>query len=273
MLYGEIETDKNINGMTEIKLEKQKLLGFIKRYSLGKENDSVKFRIDSDNSNVEVRFITDDRSMVGEVYLKGVASGISCEFGVFDTSKLSKMISVLGENISMSFEKNKSSEISSIVFSDGTAEVSYMTAKTHIIPKVPALKNLPEFQFGVEINEDMARAIRMGVSSVFSSSDKIQNFTISKKKETALLSINHLANANSNKIRYEVPIVKGKEELGKEMTFTAKFLNQVLISNGDFFIDSEKKIQLMISELGIATIFIETEDFLSKYYLTEIKNK
>lgn len=256
-----------------MQVKKEKLLSFIKKYSLGKENDSVRFKFDPEAKNVEVRFITDDRTMVGEIYMGGIACEELLEFGIMDTDRLKKMVGVLNEDISISVDKNNSGEISSAIFSDGTSEVSYMTAKLHVIPRVPTLKSIPDADYGLEIDENLAYAIRSGVSSIFSAQDKVQNFTISQKKDKVYFLINHIANSNSNKIKYEVKKTADSKDITKDISFTIKFLNQALMANMEYFSEKDKKLKLMVSERGIATLFIETPDFLSKYYLTEVSSK
>lgn len=256
-----------------MQVKKEKLLSFIKKYSLGKENDSVRFKFDPENKNVEVRFITDDRTMVGEIYMGGIPCEELLEFGIMDTDRLKKMVGVLNDDISISVEKNNGGEITSAIFSDGTSEVSYMTAKLHVIPRVPALKSIPDADYGIEIDENLAYAIRSGVSSIFSAQDKTQSFTISQKKDKVYLLINHIANANSNKIKYEVKKTADSKEITKDISFTVKFLNQALLANMEYFSEKDKKLKLMVSERGIATLFIETPEFLSKYYLTEVSSK
>ena len=77
-------------------MKKSKLDGFINRYNLGGEIESV--MVKSDGSELSVKMISDDKTLLGTVSLKD-ADFPAGEFGIYTTSQLKGLLSVLDENI------------------------------------------------------------------------------------------------------------------------------------------------------------------------------
>ena len=98
-------------------MKKSSFEGFITRYNLGGEVESVK--IDSTEEGLSVKFISDDKTLLGNVSSdnKDFPSG---EFGVYTTSQLKGLLTVLDSDIDV-----KEGD-ASLVFSDKGTSVNYM---------------------------------------------------------------------------------------------------------------------------------------------------
>jgi len=79
-------------------MNKSKFDGFINRYNLGGEIESV--MIKTDGKNLSVRMISDDKTLLGDVTVaeKDFPKG---EFGIYTTSQLKGLLSVLDEAITI----------------------------------------------------------------------------------------------------------------------------------------------------------------------------
>ena len=77
-------------------MEKVKFDGFISRYNLGGEVESV--MVKSEDSNLSVRMISDDKTLLGDVTVTG-ADFPDGEFGIYTTSQLKGLLSVLDNTI------------------------------------------------------------------------------------------------------------------------------------------------------------------------------
>ena len=86
-------------------MKKDKVLQFISRYNLNGNVESVKWETKGD-SVCETTFITDDKSVLGQVSAKDfeLAEG---EIGVYDTAKLKQLLSVVGDDIDVNLIKFK----------------------------------------------------------------------------------------------------------------------------------------------------------------------
>ena len=116
-------------------MKKASLEQFINRYNLGGEVESVK--ITSSDSEMKVSFISDDKTLLGEVTSKE-GEFPNGEFGVYTTSQLKALLGVLSPTMDVN------STESYIKFSDKGTSVNYMLADLDIIPKAPKLKTLPD---------------------------------------------------------------------------------------------------------------------------------
>jgi len=71
-------------------MEKQKLSRFVSKYNLAGLVESVKW--ESKDGSLTTAFISDDKSVLGSVSMKSFDNS-DASFGVYDTTKLTKMLS------------------------------------------------------------------------------------------------------------------------------------------------------------------------------------
>ena len=126
-------------------MKKSSFEGFINRYNLGGEVESVK--VTSTDAGLSVNFISDDKTLLGNVSSdnKDFPNG---EYGVYTTSQLKGLLGVLDSNMDV-----KEGE-AALVFSDKGTSVNYMLADLSVIPVVPELKALPPFTSTITMNDD-----------------------------------------------------------------------------------------------------------------------
>ena len=74
-------------------------------------------------------------------------------FGVYDTTKLTKMLSVLGDDIEFSINDIDGKSVS-LKFKDGSTSVNYMLLDLSVIPNVPDLKQLPDFDTEIKLDSN-----------------------------------------------------------------------------------------------------------------------
>ena len=84
--------------------------------------ESVKW--ESKEGSLTTSFISDDKSVLGSVTMKDFDSSDS-SFGVYDTTKLTKMLSVLGNDVDFSINDIDGKSVS-LKFKDGSTSVNYM---------------------------------------------------------------------------------------------------------------------------------------------------
>ena len=126
-------------------MEKQKLNGFISRYNLGGEVESV--MVTSTDDSVSVKMISDDKTLLGDVTVteKDFPTG---EFGIYTTSQLKGLLSVLDSSIKVE------ETTGALKFSDKGTKVQYMLAAPSVIPAVPDLKELPPFDADITLDDE-----------------------------------------------------------------------------------------------------------------------
>lgn len=231
-------------------MNKSKFDGFVNRYNLGGEIESV--MVKSTDDNLSVRMISDDKTLLGDVTVVG-GEFPNGEFGIYTTSQLKGLLSVLDDAI-------KVEEITgALKFSDKKTKVQYMLAAPSVIPAVPDLKALPPFDAEITLDDDFVNKF-IKSKGVLADSDTF-TFTFKAKKGEVILGYSSI---NSNRISIEVDC-KAKNDI-EPIAFSAKYLKAILMAN-----KGSKSSSLKISSKGLSHLSFVDGDYTSNYYLVEIK--
>ena len=238
-------------------MKKDKILQFISRYNLNGNVEAVKWETNGDNV-CETQFITDDKSVLGKVSCSGVDLPEG-DIGVYDTAKLKQLLNVVGDDVRVDVTNVNDKNVG-VVISDDTTSVNFMLADLSVIPNVPALKDLPDFEVKIPFSNDFAKKF---VRSANALSDT-DTFTLVPDGDSITLVIGY-STINSNRVSLNV-INESNGTLADPISFSAKYLKEILNANDD----SEKSV-LNVSTKGISNISFEVGDFRSEYYLVEIQ--
>ena len=138
---------------------------FIQKYNLGGNVNSVKWV--STGDTISTRFISPDKSLLGELTLSK-QNLPNFEVGVYDTPLLSKMLGTLSDNIDLELIKSPSDEEQPVAFhlNDSVISADYVLAAIGVIPDVPELKNVPEFNTLVNIDSQFITSFIKGNSAL-----------------------------------------------------------------------------------------------------------
>jgi len=231
-------------------MNKGKFDGFVNRYNLGGEIESV--MVKSDDKNLSVRMISDDKTLLGDVTVVG-GEFPNGEFGIYTTSQLKSLLSVLDDAITVE-------EVTgALKFSDKKTKVQYMLAAPSVIPAVPDLKALPPFDVEVTLNDDF---INKFIKSKGALSDA-DTFTFTSKAGKSEIILGY-SSINSNRISIDVA-TNSTEDI-EPIAFSAKYLKAILMAN-----KGSKTSSLKISSKGLSHVSFVDGDYTSNYYLVEIK--
>lgn len=232
-------------------MKKTSLEGFISRYNLGGEIESVK--IISDKAGMSVKFISDDKTLLGTVISED-AEFADGEFGVYTTSQLKNLLGVLDANI------NVTAGSAALEFSDNSTTVNYMMADLSVIPAVPDIKQVPDFESKITLSDEfISRFIKS--KGALNESD---TFTFQCKDGKGEIILGY-SKINSNRISIKVDCTCTKDSVGP-ISFSAKYLKEILNANR-----APKAANLKIATAGLAQCTFESEGFKSEYFLVEVK--
>ena len=231
-------------------MKKASLEQFINRYNLGGEVESVK--ITSTDSEMKVSFISDDKTLLGEVTSKE-GEFPNGEFGVYTTSQLKALLGVLSPTMDVN------STESYIKFSDKGTSVNYMLADLSVIPVVPDLKAVPPMNVEITLDDDFTSKF-IKSKGALSESD---TFTFECKDNNGEIILGY-SSINTNRISMKVECKCDGDV--SPISFSAKYLKEILNANR-----GSKAASLKISSQGLANIEFEKDSLTSKYYLVEIK--
>jgi hypothetical protein len=235
-------------------MEKGKLNRFVQKYNLAGLVESVKW--ETKDNELTTAFISDDKSVLGKVTMKEFNFN-DATFGVYDTSKLTKMLGVLGEAVEFEISDVEGKPVS-LKFKDGSTSVNYMLADLSVIPNVPDLKKLPDFNIKIKLDENFISKFIRAKSALADEN----NFTFVVKNGKAQIVLGH-SNINTNRISIDV---EGEIEGDVEpISFSATYLKEILVANKE-----AKDATLNISSQGLSHIHFEVGEYTSDYYLVEI---
>lgn len=235
-------------------MEKQKLSKFISRYNLAGLVESVKWETEA--GVLKTSFISDDKSVLGSVSMKDFQYENST-FGVYDTSKLTKMMGVLGNDVEFDLVKVNES-VASLKFKDGSTSVNYMLAELSIIPNVPDLKQLPPFDIKIKLDQNFITKFIRAKSALAEEN----TFTFVKTKGNPQIILGY-SSINTNRISIDVDC-----ECPEDVTpisFSSTYLKEILVANKE-----ANDATLNISSKGLSHIHFEIDEYTSDYYLVEI---
>jgi len=202
-------------------MNKQKLTGFVEKYSLGNTIESVPWSVKS--NTLTTNFVSEDRTLLGSVTLNSFDLDDS-EVGIYNTTQLQKMISVLGSDVTVKFKKAEERAIA-IDMTDGDVSLNFMLSDLDIIPKAPKLKTLPDTTVEIEMNNDfITKFVR--AKNALSESD---NFTVISNNICQV--ILGESDTNTNKININVKTVVNNNL--SAISFNANYLKEILAANRD----------------------------------------
>ena len=236
-------------------MDKSKLVKFINKYYLGGNVNSV--AINSDGNGLSTRFVSGDKSLLGEVKLNNY-SITKADFGVYQTDALLKMLSVLDNDISVELVTADEKAIS-LNAKDGGASVRYMLSDLSVINTPPQLKQIPEFELLLNVDKTFVSKFISGKGAL----PDTESFTIvSGDKPEVVIGYSSIATN-----RVAVPVENQTDNTIDNISFNANLFKDVLEANKEC-----EAAVLEVSSEGLARITFNVGDYKSTYYLVAVQN-
>lgn len=176
-------------------MNKVKLTRFIQKYSLGGLVESVAWK--AEDNKLSTRFISDDKTVLGEIQLDNFGVKFS-DLGIYTTSQISKYLPVLDEDIELDIQQIEG-RATNLTLKSGNAQPEYNLVDLAVIPNVPDLKKLPDFDIDINFDGSLIDKFIKGKNAL-SESD---TFTILSQKKELKLVLGY-SNVNSNRITFIV---------------------------------------------------------------------
>ena len=224
---------------------------FIQKYNLGGNVNSVKWN--SDGTTLSTRFISPDKSLMGELTLTRQTLP-EFEVGVYDTPLLSKMLGTLADKIDFTLTKVDNTPVA-FHFTDSVMSADYVLAAIGVIPDVPELKNVPEFNTLVNINAQFINSFIRGKGALAD----VDTFAINPV-DGGVEFVFGYSDINSNRI--SIKAQSGAVNMTDSIVFNANLFKELLNANKEC-----SKATLQISDKGLAYIEFNVDDFNVKYWL------
>jgi len=232
-------------------MNKLSLNAFIQKYHLGGNVNSVTWN--SDGTTLATRFISGDKSLLGELSLAKQKLP-EFEVGVYDTTLLFKMLSTLSDKVDFKVNEVDNQPVN-FNFTDTTLSVDYVLAATGVIPDVPEMKKIPEFGTSLNLNSQFITSFIRGKGALAD----VETFAITPVSGGVEFTIGY-SDMNSNRI--SIAVQSGAVDLENPVIFNADLFKEVLSANKEC-----SKATLKVSSKGLAYIEFKIDNFVAKYYL------
>ena len=236
-------------------MKKLYLLDIIEKYHLGGLVERVKVQIN--NKTLSVKFIATNKNLIGTLSAPEISIE-DCEFGIYDTTQLIKLVSIMGQDIEVKVEQ-KDKVANKLFLADTEYNLEYVLANTMLIPNVP---NADEPQYDLEANIDREfvdkfakakKSLDTEVFTVMSSLDSFENTVIS-------FNLGEI-NGHNNKISFHIPAIKASM-IVNPVKFPLVEFNEILLANKNL-----KSGNLQISEQGLLKVTFKNEENIDITYL------
>lgn len=231
-------------------MKKVNIDGFINRYNLGGEIESV--IIKSDKKTLSVKMISDDKTLLGNVALEDDGFPVG-EFGIYTTSQLKGLLSVMDAVVTVE------EATSALKFSDENTKVQYMLAAPSVIPTVPDLKTIPPFNVTITLDNDFVNRFIKSKAAL----PDAETFTFVCKDAKGEVILGY-SSINSNRISIKVDCDCDGDIA--PIAFSAKYLKAILMAN-----KGAPTSSLRISTEGLAHLNFVGDGYETNYYLVQIK--
>jgi hypothetical protein len=232
-------------------MQKTKLNRFIQKYNLNGNVNSVKWSA-KDNS-LSTSFVTSDKSLMGSVKVDNLQLSEG-DVGVYTTDQLVKLLSVLGEDVTMDVSRFGDKAVT-LKVKNGVVSIDYTLSDLSVIPDPPKLKRLPDFETQIKIDSSFIDSFIKGKSAL----SETETFTIVNNSEGPQIVIGY---ASTNTNRVNIPVETTSNGLTNNVSFNANLFRDVLSANKEC-----TSATLEVSNAGLARINFKVDDYDSTYYI------
>ena len=184
------------------------------------------------------------------------------EYSIYDTTNLRGLLACLEEDISVNVNK-KSGKNTSLGLRDASTKVTFVLAKPEVIPDVPDLKQLPDFDLEVTLDDKFLNTFVKGKNAL----PDVETFTVITEKGKTQIILGYSSKANTNRVAFNVELAKG-DGLDRPINFSARYMKEILVANKE-----ARGGTLKVSSKGLAYATFDLDGFEVDYYLVEIQTK
>jgi hypothetical protein len=228
----------------------------IEKYHLGGLVERVKITVK--DKVLTTKFLANKKNLVGSITAPNIELE-DCEFGIYDTTQLLKLIGITDHFIVLGVEKH-GKIANKLLIADNEFNLEYVLADVMLTPSVPSIDE-PEYDMQADVDTDFvsrflkaAKALNTEVFIVEQSKDV--------EEDQAIKFTLGGTEGYTNKINFTLKtLVHGRP--GKITKFSLEEFNEILAANKEF-----KAGKLSISVDGLLKIeFISEEDVQVSYIL------
>lgn len=234
-------------------MQKQKLVNFINKYSLGGLCSSVK--ISNKDGKLLTSFSTEEKDVLGFVMFADVKlAEDDTTFGIFNTATLQKVLGVMQNEINTSFTEEEG-KVKALNITDDVFESIIQLADLNIIEEVPTLQDIPSADVKIEINSVTIDQFNKAKGAL---SESTRMAFVQDGSDIKLV-VNYSDYASDT-----ITLDLTGELLGDDidvMPFNAEKFKEIVSANKDCTVGT-----IELTRAGLMTVTFKGEGFQSRYY-------
>jgi len=236
-------------------MDKKLLLDFINKYHLNGIINKV--LIESTDTNLHCQFISDTKSLMGDLQMNTISFAKKCNVGIYDTTQFIKMLTALDNTIDIIVFEVQDQSIY-LELKDENKKAKFVLSHPDILPKLPKNINMPSMDLEIEIDNEF-------ISNFIKSKNALSDakiFTFIEKEGKLQIVLNYEKNNDSiNTITFDVgdSIIS----LNEPISFNADYMKEILVANKSYF----NQGNIYISSKGLMKIVFKSDDYNVEYFL------
>jgi len=236
-------------------MKKPYLQDVIEKYYLGGLVERVKIQVT--DKTLTTKFISTQKNLVGVLEAPEIPLP-DCEFGVYDTSQLLKLIGITDHFLTLDVEVNKGIA-NKLLIADNEFNLEYALADTMLTPAVPAIDE-PTYQMVANVDaEFIARFLK--AKKALGTDVFVLEQGIDHEDKPAIKFTLGGVDKHTNKINFTLPTSLSSVP-GVQMKFPIEEFGQILAANKE-----PKTGILSVSEDGLLKIEFTNEEEVKVTYL------
>ena len=236
-------------------MKKPYLQDVIEKYYLGGLVERVKIQIT--DKTLTTKFISAQKNLVGVLEAPGITLP-DCEFGVYDTSQLLKLIGITDHFLTLDVEVNRGIA-NKLLIADNEYNLEYALADTMLTPSVPAIDE-PTYQMVADINAEFISKFLKAKKALGTDIFIIEQGKDHEEKEAIKFTLGGV-DKHTNKVNFTLPTSLSSVP-GALLKFPIAEFGEILAANKE-----PKTGVLSVSEDGLLKIDFTNEEGVKATYL------
>jgi len=231
----------------------------IEKYYLGGLVERVKIQVV--DKTLTTKFISAQKNLVGVLEAPGITLP-DCEFGVYDTSQLLKLIGITDHFLTLDVEANKGIA-NKLLIADNEYNLEYALADTMLTPTVPSIDE-PTYQMVADVNAEFIAKFLKAKKALGTDIFIVEQGTDHEEKQAMKFTLGGV-DKHTNKVNFTLPTTLSSVP-GVQLKFPIEEFGEILAANKEIATGV-----LSVSEDGLLKIEFTNEENVKVTYLLVVK--
>jgi len=236
-------------------MKKPYLQDVIEKYYLGGLVERVKIQIT--DKTLTTKFISAQKNLVGVLEAPGITLP-DCEFGVYDTSQLLKLIGITDHFLTLDVEVNRGIA-NKLLIADNEYNLEYALADTMLTPSVPSIDE-PTYQMVADVNTEFIAKFLKAKKALGTDVFIVEQGIDHEEKQAMKFTLGGV-DKHTNKVNFTLPTSLSSVP-GVQMKFPIEEFGEILAANKEIATGI-----LSVSEDGLLKIDFTNEEGVKVTYL------